>query len=153
MPQFDKITFLNQILWLFFFFFFVYFLILKFFLTRLAFILKVREKKLSRGAEILENCPIEITKNQIGLNFLWSKNLNKFKEIQLLFKNTFYFWLRSNTVSLLNLNFLEKKIYKYLFISVILRVALDSIQFSNFFNFKFLFLQKIQIQENFKKLS
>jgi len=51
MPQFDKITFFNQIFWLFFFFSGFYLLLLKFFLPKLGSVLKARAKKLQKGSE------------------------------------------------------------------------------------------------------
>jgi len=48
MPQFDKITFFNQIFWLFFFFSGFYLLLLKFFLPKLGSVLKARAKKTSK---------------------------------------------------------------------------------------------------------
>jgi len=53
MPQFDKITFFNQVFWLFFFFGGFYLIFLKIFLPKLASILKVRTKKLEKGASTL----------------------------------------------------------------------------------------------------
>ena len=53
MPQFDKITFFNQVFWLFFFFGGFYLTFLKIFLPKLASILKARTKKLEKGASNL----------------------------------------------------------------------------------------------------
>lgn len=50
MPQFDKITFFNQIFWLFIFFSGFYLVSLKIFLPKLSSILKVRAKKLQKGS-------------------------------------------------------------------------------------------------------
>lgn len=50
MPQFDKITFFNQIFWLFIFFSGFYLVFLKIFLPKLSSILKVRAKKLQKGS-------------------------------------------------------------------------------------------------------
>jgi len=49
-PQFDKITFFNQVFWLFVFFAGFYLIFLKFFLPKLGSVLKVRNKKLQKGA-------------------------------------------------------------------------------------------------------
>ena len=49
MPQFDKITFFTQIFWLFVTFSCFYFIFLTFFLPKLSFILKARNKKLQKG--------------------------------------------------------------------------------------------------------
>ena len=53
MPQFDKITFFNQVFWLFVFFAGFYLIFLKFFLPKLGSVLKVRNKKLQKGASNL----------------------------------------------------------------------------------------------------
>ena len=53
MPQFDKITFFNQVFWLFFFFGGFSLTFLKIFLPKLASILKARTKKLEKGASNL----------------------------------------------------------------------------------------------------
>ena len=50
MPQFDKITFLTQIFWLFIIFFGFYFLTLRVFIPEIAAVLKTRKKKLSLGS-------------------------------------------------------------------------------------------------------
>jgi len=51
MPQFDKITFFNQVFWLFFFFSGFYLILLTTFLPRISSVLKVRIKKLQKGTE------------------------------------------------------------------------------------------------------
>jgi hypothetical protein len=51
MPQFDKITFFNQIFWLFCFFSGFYLIFLKVFLPKLSSVLKVRVKKLQKGSD------------------------------------------------------------------------------------------------------
>jgi len=51
MPQFDKITFFNQIFWLFVFFSGYYLLLLKVFLPKLGAVLKARSKTLQKGTE------------------------------------------------------------------------------------------------------
>jgi F0F1-type ATP synthase membrane subunit b/b' len=51
MPQFDKITFFNQIFWLFVFFSGYYLLLLNVFLPKLGAVLKARSKKLQKGTE------------------------------------------------------------------------------------------------------
>lgn len=51
MPQFDKITFFNQIFWLIFFFLSFYFIILKNYLPKLSAGLKTRKKKLLLGSQ------------------------------------------------------------------------------------------------------
>jgi len=49
MPQFDKITFFNQIFWLFVFFSGYYLLLLKVFLPKISSVVKARSKKLKQG--------------------------------------------------------------------------------------------------------
>lgn len=49
MPQFDKITFFTQIIWLTIIFFGFYFLTLRVFIPEIAAVLKTRKKKLSLG--------------------------------------------------------------------------------------------------------
>ena len=51
MPQFDQITFFNQIFWLTFFFLSFYFIILKNYLPKLSAGLKTRKKKLLLGSQ------------------------------------------------------------------------------------------------------
>jgi len=51
MPQFDKITFFNQIFWLFVFFSGYYLILLKVFLPKLGAVLKARSKKLQKGTD------------------------------------------------------------------------------------------------------
>ena len=51
MPQFDQITFFNQIFWLFIFFSGFYLISLKVFLPKLSSVLKARTKKLSKGSD------------------------------------------------------------------------------------------------------
>lgn len=46
MPQFDKLTFFNQVFWVIFIFFGFYIVLLKFFLPQLSSVLKIRQKKL-----------------------------------------------------------------------------------------------------------
>lgn len=51
MPQFDKITFFNQVCWLLIFYFCAYFLFLKYFLPKIAKTLKIRVKKFQNGSQ------------------------------------------------------------------------------------------------------
>ena len=52
MPQFDKITFFNQIFWLFVFFSGYYLLLLKVFLPKLGAVLKARAKNYKKGLKV-----------------------------------------------------------------------------------------------------
>lgn len=60
MPQFDKITFFNQIFWLILLFSTFYFIILKNFLPKISSVLKARTKKLIKGNSLTENSGLEI---------------------------------------------------------------------------------------------
>jgi hypothetical protein len=51
MPQFDKITFFNQVFWLFLFFSGFYLILLTDFLPKISSVLKARNKKLQKGTE------------------------------------------------------------------------------------------------------
>jgi len=50
MPQIDKITYFNQLFWLFLSFSFYYFILLKVFLPKVSSVLKARKKKLTKGS-------------------------------------------------------------------------------------------------------
>jgi len=50
MPQIDKITYFNQLFWLFLSFSFYYFILLKVFLPKISSVLKARKKKLTKGS-------------------------------------------------------------------------------------------------------
>ena len=67
MPQFDKITFFNQLFWLFVFFSGFYLTFLKFFLPKLSSILKVRNKKLQKGSTNLT----AFNEEQISVTFIF----------------------------------------------------------------------------------
>lgn len=54
MPQFDKITFLTQIFWLFFLFIVLYLDFLKNFLSEISVILKIRKKKIVVDSNLVE---------------------------------------------------------------------------------------------------
>lgn len=150
MPQFDKITFLNQIIWLFFFFSGTYLLVLKLFLPRLAFVLKLREKKMFKGIEVLENCPIEVQDSILKLNKFWYSVISDFKEIHFFLKMSFLEWL--NTQKFRNFNFLEKKLLMFFYFQVYLKSLLNLNVLVKTFNYTFTFFQKIQFNslENIK---
>ena len=67
MPQFDKITFFNQLFWLFVFFSGFYLTFLKFFLPKLSSILKARNKKLQKGSTNLT----AFNEEQISVTFIF----------------------------------------------------------------------------------
>jgi len=68
MPQFDKITFFNQIFWLFILFSGFYFILLKTFLPKLSSILKARAKKLQKGSSGVTS----FSKEQDNVNFSYN---------------------------------------------------------------------------------
>jgi F0F1-type ATP synthase membrane subunit b/b' len=67
MPQFDKITFFNQLFWLFIFFSGFYLISLKVFLPKLSSVLKARTKKLQKGSEGLASFNDEL--NEVNVSF------------------------------------------------------------------------------------
>ena len=68
MPQFDKITFFNQIFWLFIFFSGFYLISLKVFLPKLSSVLKARTKKLQKGSEGLTSFNEELVDVNTSFN-------------------------------------------------------------------------------------
>ena len=68
MPQFDKITFFNQIFWLFIFFSGFYLISLKVFLPKLSSVLKARTKKLQKGSEGLTSFNDELKDVNVSFN-------------------------------------------------------------------------------------
>jgi hypothetical protein len=73
MPQFDKVTFFNQIFWLFFFFSGFYLTLLTTFLPKISSALKARTKKLQKGTEGL----VSFSKEQSALTNLFDSFLEK----------------------------------------------------------------------------
>lgn len=61
MPQFDKITFFNQIFWLVCLFLFFYLVLLKSFLSKISTIIKLRIKKFVRGNSFSESSALEVS--------------------------------------------------------------------------------------------
>ena len=68
MPQFDKITFFNQLFWLFIFFSGFYLISLKVFLPKLSSVLKARTKKLQKGSEGLTSFNDELKHVNVSFN-------------------------------------------------------------------------------------
>ena len=68
MPQFDKITFFNQLFWLFIFFSGFYLISLKVFLPKLSSVLKARTKKLQKGSEGLTSFNEELVDVNTSFN-------------------------------------------------------------------------------------
>lgn len=75
MPQFDKITFFNQVFWLFFFFSTLYIVLLKGFLPRLAELLKARTKKLKNCGLGVDNYLLENNKTMNNFNILFENRV------------------------------------------------------------------------------
>ena len=87
MPQFDKITFFNQIFWLIIIFLSFYMFLLRNYLPKISSIIKVRNKKLSKGSLFVgkifsENSQIFLESNKLAGLFLFHKikQLEKQKE-------------------------------------------------------------------------
>jgi len=73
MPQFDKITFFNQIFWLFILFSGFYFIFLKIFLPKLSSILKARAKKLQKGSSGVTS----FSKEQDNVNLFYNNSIEQ----------------------------------------------------------------------------
>jgi hypothetical protein len=158
MPQFDKITFLNQIFWLFLSFFFIYFLILKNFLPELAFSLKLREKVLLKNNKNAAQNTLEILENFQSIQF---KTLNIYYFLKS--KNNNYLisckkWLIQNLqVTNFLLRNYENTIFKKYNNIYILSFIQDLVEKNKFLNdFQFLkqknTLLKFQINQVLKAL-
>jgi hypothetical protein len=70
MPQFDKLTFLSQIFWMSLIFFLFYFIVMYYYLPRLARILKVRKKKLLLGSQGVDRYSFETEKVSSNYNLI-----------------------------------------------------------------------------------
>jgi hypothetical protein len=113
MPQFDKITFFNQVFWLFFFFSGFYLIFLKTFLPKLSSVLKVRIKKLQKGSSGVDSFLKEQT--QVIDNFNFS-----LEQIFIVIKNSVFgsiekmnFWIKLNYLISNKGNFsLAKRLHK-----------------------------------------
>jgi len=118
MPQFDKITFFNQIFWLFFFFSGFYFIFLKIFLPKLSSILKARAKKLQKGSFGVATFSKEQDFATTSFNFLIEKMSSVVKSSVQNSSDKMVVWTESalKTINYENLNnsnfLLEKLIHK-----------------------------------------
>jgi len=118
MPQFDKITFFNQIFWLFFFFSGFYFIFLKIFLPKLSSILKARAKKLQKGLFGVASFSKEQDFATTSFNFLIEKMSSVVKSSVQNSSDKMVVWTESalKTINYENLNnsnfLLEKLIHK-----------------------------------------
>lgn len=79
MPQFDKITFLNQLFWLAVFFTILFFFCNNFFLPKLCSVLKGRHKKLQKKNDFLVLYNEELNKISENANFIFDNMLFSFK--------------------------------------------------------------------------
>jgi len=69
MPQFDKITFFNQVFWLILFFSSFYFLCLKTILPTLSSVLKVRNKKLQKATTTASSSELLVALTTLNSTF------------------------------------------------------------------------------------
>lgn len=80
MPQFDLVTFFNQVVWFFFGFFFFYFITVYFFLPYLCENLKYRKKKIENNIFLFKETSSEYYTQYAWVNNIFDKNgsfLNK----------------------------------------------------------------------------
>lgn len=118
MPQFDKITFFNQLFWLLFFFSGFYLLLLHYFLPKLSSVLKARQKMLIfflKGVSTMidERNSTRLSVQNDCSQLLASKNLDVFLSSTFQFIN----WLKTSLLATFNLSLqnsltqTEKRIY------------------------------------------
>jgi F0F1-type ATP synthase membrane subunit b/b' len=100
MPQFDKITFFNQVFWLFVFFSASYVIFLKVFLPKLAQVLKARTKKLSKGSSGVDNFLAEQQDATAYFNNSVEKLMTLVKDDLTEFKNKSSEWVETNKLTL-----------------------------------------------------
>ena len=90
MPQFDQLSFTNQVFWFFFFFLSFYFLISYFFLPKLSENIKFRKKKINIDNTLKQNFLIDKTLKQFKLLTLYTSFYNFSEKLfqKILNKNT-----------------------------------------------------------------
>jgi hypothetical protein len=141
MPQFDKITFFNQIFWLFFFFSGFYLIFLKIFLPKLSSVLKARVKKLQKGSEGVFIFSQEQEKVTSAFN-------NAIEDITSVVKNSVItstekmsVWANStiNTLNMKNLNSSNVEIEKSFHKQITTTMFCDRFFNSKSYNIKFLY--------------
>ena len=76
MPQFDNITFFNQIFWLVLLFLIFYFLLLKKYLPNISFLIKIRSKKLLKNDFLTHSLFSENSFTKLNGNKLMEKILH-----------------------------------------------------------------------------
>jgi hypothetical protein len=102
MPQFDKITFFNQIFWLFVFFSGYYLLLLKVFLPKLGAVLKARSKKLQKGTEGV----VGFKQEQEEVSVVFNNSIEKMSSVV---KKT----ISDSTATKVNCVFCNKSVYDH----------------------------------------
>lgn len=118
MPQFDKITFFNQVFWLFVFFSASYIVFLKVFLPKLAQLMKARTKISSKGTTQVDKFITEQHDTSSFFNSSVEKLMISVKEDVISSKSNLSAWVELNKLGLnkekLNKSnsLLEKAIYK-----------------------------------------
>ena len=126
MPQFDKITFFNQVFWLFIFFSMSYILFLKLFLPKLAQLMKARTKVLSKSGNRIDEFSLEQQNTNLAFNSLIEKLIFMVKENTLSSGNNSSDWVKFNKLELSNNKLvkpnllLEKAIYKQIVLDYLL---------------------------------
>jgi len=129
MPQFDKVTFFNQIFWLFFFFTGYYFLLLKVFLPKLSSVLKARNKKLQKGTEGVTVYALEQETVAASFNSSVEKIANAVKKVVSNESETTTAWVNSTVRDLNRTNLkqsnslIESLLYKQLITTHLLKAV------------------------------
>lgn len=148
MPQFDKITFFNQVFWLFAFFSSSYLIFLKLFLPKLSRLMKARTKKLYKGSSGIDDFLLEQHNTSSFFNSSVEKLMTFVKDDLFSYKIRSSSWLdltknQLEKKDLFNSNMLlEKTVYK--------RILLDYL-LSNLKNRKKLNSLKTKKKANLKK--
>ena len=126
MPQFDKITFFNQLFWLFIFFSGFYLISLKVFLPKLSSVLKARTKKLQKGSDGLTSFNDELKDVNVSFNSSIEEMSAVVKTSVSDFKEKTYTWVDSavetiNKEELKSSNaFMEKALHKQIAVTHLL---------------------------------
>ena len=105
MPQFDKITFLMQIFWLILIFLILYLDILKFFLSEIATILKIRKKKIIFDTTLISDLSQKSYNIKLARKTFFFDFVENIRNSLLAVNETSSHWLNSSMYSLNNSNF------------------------------------------------
>lgn len=108
MPQFDKITFFNQIFWLIFTFLFFYFILLRRFLPKISAVLKLRTKKYLKGNSYSELSGLEITNIYNKSSKFLTKFSSSFRRSLLTKFANKEFWLKTSQLEFSNITRIQK---------------------------------------------